>query len=604
MTINQITPSGVSIRCILFAITAYASITLADSEELYATKCGTCHDNPEIESPSRANIESMGRSRLEFSLTEGKMAIYTQGMSNDEITGLVDLLAVNQSQTVNPFGFCTEKPLSTEVVISHWGLDHHNTRYQPKSPIDSNNVGSLKLKWAFGVPNTGEMRSYPAVSTDTIFLPTTSNRLYAIDRDLGCIKWSYENDVAFRTAALLGILNERAVVVVGDQRTNYHVVDATNGELIWKKSKSLFQMSMATGSPTLVDNTLYLPISSFEIAMAMNPSYECCKSHGAVTRVEGVTGESTWLTRMTDHAQKTKLNKVGTQMWGPSGAPVWTSPAIDIKRNQLYVGTGENTSSPATDMSDAIVALDLDSGDINWVFQAVAEDAFNMACGRWGDGNANCPDEKGPDFDFGGSPVIVTNKDGEDLVLAGQKSGDVWALKADTGELVWNTKLSPGSALGGVHWGTALVGNVLVVPIADPPVQNANPGVYGLDINSGALLWEQKGTYDCEDVSILAKSACERPHRFSAASSGVGDIAFVGSLKGHVYALNANSGEILWEFDTNRTFESVNQVRAKGGAIDNPGIAIAGSQVMVLSGYGMFGQIGGNALLVFEIDQG
>ena len=137
-------------------------------------------------------------------------------------------------------------------------------------------------------------------------------------------------------------------------------------------------------------------------------------------------------------------------MQGPSGAPVWTTPAIDAKRNQLYIGTGENTSSPATHTSDAIIAYDLTTGAEKWIFQGTENDAFNMACGRRM--GPNCPKERGPDFDFGASPVLTTTSAGVDLVLAGQKSGDVWALNPDNGELVWHNRLSPGSALGGVHW--------------------------------------------------------------------------------------------------------------------------------------------------------
>lgn len=574
----------------------------ADPEEIYQTRCATCHDNPEIESPSRQNIEQMGRSRLTFSLTEGKMQIYTAGMSQDELSDLLDHLVKNQDQVIDSNGFCTDRPISSEVVVSHWGLDLQNTRYQTKSPINSSNVGQLRLKWVFGIPNTNEVRSYPAVSTDTIFLPTTSNQLFAIDRDLGCIKWIHRNSAPYRTSAHLYMLDELPVLAVGDQKTNYHLIHALTGEKIWEKSLALFPVSMATGAPAFYGSDLYIPISSFEIAVAMNPRYPCCTSHGAVTKLHASTGEQVWLTRTVRKAEKTKENKVGTQMWGPSGAPVWTSPAIDVKRNQLYIGTGENTSSPATDKSDAILAMDLDTGEINWFFQATPEDAFNMACGRWGDGDANCPDEKGPDFDFGGSPVLVTTSSGQDLVLAGQKSGDVWALDADTGELVWNTKLSPGSALGGVHWGTAVVDNVLVVPIADPwQIKDHNPGVFGLDIATGEVLWEQKGTNDCEGLALLNLGNCARPHRFSAATSSVGDIAFAGSLKGTVYAIDAADGEILWEYQTNQEFESVNGIETKGGAIDNPGVVIAGSQVMVLSGYGMFGQEGGNALLMFEL---
>ena len=280
------------------------------------------------------------------------------------------------------------------------------------------------------------------------------------------------------------------MVVVSYQSTRVHAVDAFTGKVKWVSKVGLFDKSMNTGAPVRYEDDWLIPISAFGIAAAMNPAFECCKSHGAVSRIDGSNGDVMWTAHMTEPAQKTTKNARGTQMWGPSGAPVWTTPAVDQKRGVLYVGTGENTSSPATDKSDAIVAIDLETGKIKAHFQGTSGDAFNMACGTRNP--ENCPEEKGLDFDFGASPILVTTESGRDLVLAGQKSGDVWALDPDKNlELVWNNRLSNGSPLGGIHWGMTVVDGVLVVPVADPEfvTPDPKPGVYGLDIETGKTLW-------------------------------------------------------------------------------------------------------------------
>jgi polyvinyl alcohol dehydrogenase (cytochrome) len=141
-------------------------------------------------------------------------------------------------------------------------------------------------------------------------------------------------------------------------------------------------------------------------------------------------------------------------LWGPSGAPIWTSPAIDAKRGVLYVGTGEATSEPAAPTTDAILAIDLKDGSLKWTFQATENDIFLSGCGRNRKG-LNCPKETVfRDVDFGASMIIAQRSDGKDILLAGQKAGTVWALDPDTGKLVWRQIFGEGSPLGGIHWGS------------------------------------------------------------------------------------------------------------------------------------------------------
>ena len=605
---------GYYIRVVVCVLGCWAAQwAIATPEDEYAKRCAVCHDDPpNVETPSRLNLELMGASRLRYALVDGRMNVHTQGMSGEDIEAMVEYLNKVEEEEVDPSSECPNRPVSADVVVSHWGLDSKNTRYQPNSSIDSSNVDSLELKFAFGIPRVGSLRSWPAVSADTIFLPSESNTLYAIDRDIGCVKWQYSIDAPFRTSAHLMNSDDGATVVVADQRTVVHAVDAITGKLKWKSKVGLVDTSMTTGAPVALGSDWLIPISAFGIAAAMNPMFECCKSHGAVSRLGGLDGKVLWTAHMTEPAQKTYKNERGTQMWGPSGAPVWTTPAVDEKRGVLYVGTGENTSDPATDKSDAIVAVDLETGEITAHFQALARDTFNMACGsRYPD---NCPKEEGPDFDFGASPILVTTNKGRDLVLAGQKSGDIWALDPDNQlELVWHNKLSPGSKLGGVHWGMTVVGDVLIVPIADHDMvrPKPNPGVFGLDIATGETLWSHEAERGCQfDRSIFRSRGnrrsnpwpdCPWQYAFSAAASSTNDLAFSGALNGMAYAFDAQTGEVEWSYDTKRPFETVNDIEAHGGAIDNPGIVVAGRQLMVLSGYSQFGQMPGNVLLVFEL---
>lgn len=589
-----------------FFIFAFTSV-IGDPAAEYKARCAVCHDTPaDIKTPGRDAIGLLGMPRIRSAMLVGAMSIHVQGLSHEQIQQLADYLNKVETLSVDGTNECLDKSISSEVVVSHWGLDTHNTRHQPNSEITSKSVGNLKLKYVFGVPNASQMRSWPALSKDTIFLPTFTGKLHAIDRTTGCVKWTYSTPNQLRTSAHLVNAPEGLVVAVGDQRSLMHAINAETGELLWTQRLGLSPFNMNTGSPVYFDEEWFVPVSAFEIAVAMNPRHQCCKSHGLVTRVKR-DGAQLWTAHMTEEPEETYKNALGVQMFGPSGAPVWTTPAIDEKRGLLYVGTGENTSSPATDKSDSIVAIDLKTGAIKHHFQGFVDDAFNMACGSRRP--ENCPKEKGPDFDFGASPIIVTTPEGKDIVLAGQKSGDVWALDPDDSlKLLWQNKLSNGSALGGVHWGMTVVDNLLFVPIADPPrMPDSKPGVYAIDISTGETVWEHRAERGCEfDFRRGFRGGrwpdCPYHFGFSAAASSTNDVVFAGSLNGTVYAYNAKDGEVLWSFDTKKEYTgTINGVPAHGGAIDNPGVVVAGNQLIVLSGYGMFGQMPGNAMLVFEI---
>jgi polyvinyl alcohol dehydrogenase (cytochrome) len=113
--------------------------------------------------------------------------------------------------------------------------------------------------------------------------------------------------------------------------------------------------------------------------------------------------------------------------------------------NNRPPGTGDSYSEPAAPTSDAIMAIDLDSGAIKWVSQLTSGDAWNLACG--GVDSANCPASNGPDFDFGSPPMLVTLPSGEPRLVVGQKSGVVHSLDAANGKVLWSTRVGKGGVL-------------------------------------------------------------------------------------------------------------------------------------------------------------
>ena len=591
------------------ALATAASGAAADPAEHYRARCAACHDQPpDAKTPTTESLRRMNSLRVRHAVLRGKMRQYTEGLSRSERGALAEHLVSDQESLIPEAAFCAAEGIDLAPQLSSWGHNAANARWQPNAAVNAATASGLRLKWAFAVPNVSEMRSQPVVTTDTVFLATVAGRMYALNRETGCIKWTYRADRPLRTSLTLGRAGDRPALFVGDQSAAIHAVDAADGTLIWRREAGLFPASVTTGAPVQHEDTLFVPISAFGVALAMQPQYECCKSHGGVRALNAADGTILWTAHMTDDAEPTYKNDLGVQMWGPSGAAVWTTPAIDAKRGVLYIGTGENTSSPATDLSDAIVALSLATGEIQWHFQGTAGDAFNMACDRRG-ASASCPPENGPDFDFGASVIIARDSKGKDVLLAGQKSGGVFALDPDDdGTVIWQRRIGPGSALGGVHWGIAADDRHVYVPIADPPFVRGDrkPGVWALRIDDGSDVWGHPAERGCmpqfQRNAATPWPTCPFAYTFSAAVSIASDAVFAGALDGRAFAFDRDDGTILWEFATNRVFETVNGIEGHGGAIDNAGVVAVDDLVIVPSGYGMFGQMPGNVLLVFEIE--
>jgi polyvinyl alcohol dehydrogenase (cytochrome) len=306
-----------------------------------------------------------------------------------------------------------------------------------------------------------------------------------------------------------------------------------------------------------------------------------------------------------------QVNSLGVKQRGPSGAPIWSVPVYDAKRNLVLVTTGENTSHPGTDTSDAIIAINADTGKVAWQFQAMAADIWNMSCSvETGENGPNCPvlfGGDGRDYDFGAGAVLVS-ANGKDVVLAGQKSGHAWAIDADTGKVLWSHRVGEGTALGGVHWGIAVSGDKLVLPINDPGLGGASPklkpGVFTFDIATGRPGWSYDAKPNCEGSRATAVSGCTSRYGFSAAPVVVDGAVIGATLGGEVIILDGDNGQVINRFDTVGPVPTLNtDVAGKGGSIDAHSISAGAGMVFINSGYGQFGQTAGNVLIAYRPKQ-
>jgi len=360
-----------------------------------------------------------------------------------------------------------------------------------------------------------------------------------------------------------------------------YAVDAASGMILWTTHMDDHFAARITGAPALYEGRLYVPVSSFEEFSASSSDYPCCTSRGSVSSVDAAYGKLIWKTyTIQDAPRPTRKNSKGVQLYAPAGASVWNTPTIDIQKHALYFGTGDSETEPAATTSDAVMALNMDTGEMLWYHQVQKNDVWLGGC----DGDAkteNCPQELGPDWDIGNSPILRTLSSGKRILIAGTKNGNIFALDPDkNGAPLWSTNVVLSGAKGGIVWGGA----------ADQKY-----AYYGL--TSGGMVAVQLATGERAWFTPLSPSGSSTDN--GAAASGFPGVVFAGGKDGRIHALSTTDGKPIWQFDTAKAFPTVNKVLAHGGSIIAPGPIAAGGMLFVGSGYAVIDQEPGNVLLAF-----
>jgi polyvinyl alcohol dehydrogenase (cytochrome) len=488
--------------------------------------------------------------------------------------------------------------LSSQVQAGGGGLwkmagqSIKNTHHQKaESKISPSNVGDLEVQWA--LTTGGEVWATPAVEGDFVYFPDSSGNLYKVNSNTGAVVWERQ---FFEYTGVLGNFSRTTpaihgdLLIVGDQAgrflagANVMAVDKNTGDLVWSNHLGTHDAAIITQSATVHGDTVYVGVASLEEAFAaFIPGYECCTFRGSMAALDANTGETLWQTSVVSEEFS------GNAIWG-------SAPAVDTKRDQVYVATGNNYHAPQSVLDcvaaagddadaqraclapypdnyfDSVLALDLDTGAVNWATAVIPYDVWTVACLF---GMPSCPHPAGPDFDFGQAPMLYSasvdgNAKGKkrDLVGVGQKSGVFWSLDPDTGEVVWSTQVSPGGIAGGLQWGSAFDGNLIYTSSANseykewflPGGSTTNAGIWSaLDPATGEIIWQTanpSGDFNAGGPVSVANGvvyACSQ------------------DPLGNMFALEAATGNVLWGF-------------ASGGSC-NSGAAISNGKVYWGSGY-------------------
>lgn len=594
--------------------------TERNGETLYNEECASCHDSGAPHAPPKEILAEMPTATIIRALETGVMRV----VGNFKLNG-PERVAVAQHITGRPFDpdwntsnalQCARSSWPSKELFdaphwNGWGNGTSNERFQTadRANLSAEDVSNLELKWAFAFPGETIAESQPSVVDGRLFVGSRSGGVYALDPKKGCLYWRFDADAPVKNSIVIGTVEisdtGRTLAFFGDLNGTAYAVDAVDGTLIWRRKVDDFPAARLMGSFILKDNQLFVPITATESTLVAATDAVCCVFRGSVVSLDPATGAETWRRyTIAEEPIKTGQNAMGNPTFGPSGATIWSAPTYDPKLDVIYVGTGENASNPTTKTSDSILAIDAKTSEIKWSYQGLAGDAWNMSCGT--PDKTNCPDAPaGLDYDMGSSPGLTTLASGRRVLIATQKSGVVHALDPDVdGKLLWQRKVAKGGILGGMLWGPASDGQRLYVAIGDirwntddlldPKLaldSDIGGGVVALNLENGAIIW-QAPAIDCGE-----RPQCSPAQ--TAAVTAIPGVVFAGSMSGHLRAFNADSGDVIWSYDSVREFDTTNGAKGRGGALDASGPVVVDGWVYVVSGYSKWGGLPGNVLLGF-----
>lgn len=529
-------------------------------------------------------------------LESGKMSAMGSALSPAQREAVAKYIGNADAAPIPASARCADAPAAANGPAWNGWADAANTRFQPAGAagLTAADVPKLRLKWAFGFPGAATAFGTPTVFDGRLYVGSADGTVYSLNARTGCIHWTYAAVAGVRVSPVIG----NGAVYFGDLKGNVYALETATGALRWKTRAEAHPLAVITGSPKLHEGRLYVPVSGRDESIAAtNPMYECCTFRGSLVALEAATGERVWQAYTVPEPKETGRNAAGAKTWGPSGAVPWSAPTLDVEKRVVYIGTGVNYSKPATETSDAIVAIDMESGRLLWSRQFTAEDTYNFACGA--PDKTNCPRDPFIDYDLGNSGILRLLGDGRRVLIVSDKGGMVYAIDPDNrGEILWRRKVAAGGINGGFMWGGAADERAVYLGISDFTAgkPEVGGGVVALDLATGAELWR----------TAAPRPACLGTPGCSAAQpapvSAIPGAVLLGSWDGHLRAYDARTGAILWDFDTLRSFETVNGVEARGGSINSMGPVIAGGMVYIGSGYASGTAMAGNVLLAFSVE--
>jgi alcohol dehydrogenase (cytochrome c) len=464
-----------------------------------------------------------------------------------------------------------------ENWLTYYGA-YNGQRYSPLDQINTGNVKRIGPAWMFQAGTSGMIagastyafEAAPIVVDGVMFLSGWDGWLWALDAKTGQEFWRYKHAVPYDVSLCCGNVNRGVAVAKGKVfmvTGNAHVIalDAATGKKVWDKTYGDVRAGeSATVAPLVVKNMVIVGSSGGEFGV-----------RGHMDAFDLDTGEHQWRCYMVPKPGEpgSETWPADGEAWARGGANCWITSTFDPETNLLYVGTG----NPAPDFdggvregdnlyTDSIVAVDVDAGQIRWHYQCTPHDLW--------------------DYDSIGE-CILFESDGRKLLGHFDKNGYFFVVDRTNGALVQITPF-----VDRIDWG-AITRDGQVTPRRYPDKEGEPvhffPGPAGAkewthaayspktglfyvpvqDVGATATrrrrefkesipYWGAGVQVDADNMtgSVSAFDASgeekwrwrnEIPMCASVLATG-GDLVFAGEPSGEFNALDARTGELLWQF--------------------------------------------------------
>ena len=460
--------------------------------------------------------------------------------------------------------------------LTYYGA-YNGQRFSPLDQINTENIRRLTPAWVFQAGTSGliagastySFEATPIVVDGVMFVSGWDGWVWALDAKSGVEIWRYKHAIPFDVSLCCGNVNRGVAVAKGKiffVTANAHVLalDATNGKRVWDKTYGDVRAGeSATVAPLVVKNLVIVGSSGGEFGV-----------RGHLDAFDVDSGEHQWRCYMVP-----KPGEPGSETWPDGeawqrgGANCWLTSTFDAETNLLYVGTG----NPAPDFdgevregdnlfTDSIVAVDVDSGQIRWHYQCTPHDVWDY------DSIAECILFEHEDrkllghFDKNGYFFVLDRTSGERVSITPFVDRITWGAITREGQVtakVYPDKegepvhFYPGPA-GAKEWTHASYSpqtGLFYVPVQDT---GATATRRRREFKESIPYWGAGVQVDIEDMagSISAFDANgDEKWRYRndlpmCASTLVtaGDVVFAGKPTGEFIALDARTGEQLWQF--------------------------------------------------------
>ena len=334
------------------------------------------------EVPAPEVLRALTPESIVNSLTNGKMSVQGSSLTSAERAAVAQFLTgraaaaaadarhsrVNRCAAATP----TTDPARAPGWMG-WGNDVTNSRFAPQAGLTAADLPKLTLKWAFAYQGATSSRVQPALAGGKLFVASDNGELHALDPRTGCTYWTFKAESGVRSALSVGPYKTAGragyAVFFGDQRANAYAVDTVTGQQIWKRKVDEHQAAAITGAIAIQDGKAFVAVQGLnEEGTGGRGQTPCCTFRGNLNALDANTGAFLWKTYTVDEPKLRGRNtRSGQDAFGPAGGGIWSAPTVDVKRRAVYVSTGNAYADPSQPMTDAVIAMNIDTGKVHVV---------------------------------------------------------------------------------------------------------------------------------------------------------------------------------------------------------------------------------------------